>query len=78
MRHLEIDYERFGNGRASDSDPADLRDEGDSYIGNGWGIFDSCALAALMSVIVLLLGAAIFLPMSMEGLAAADPSLWPW
>ena len=76
MRHLELEYDTLGSGRLLNGIRSEQRLEDNSYIGNGWGILDSCALAAILSVIVGLLGAAIFLPMPMgEALAAAGPAL---
>ena len=76
MRHLELEYDVLGAARLPESNRGKQRGEDRSYIGNGWGILDSCALAAILSVIVGLLGAAIFLPMPMgEALAAAGPAL---
>jgi hypothetical protein len=73
MSHLEIGYDVLSSDRLHNSNRGV---EGDSYIGNGWGMLDSCALAGLLSVIVGLLGAAIFLPMPMsEVLVAAGPAL---
>jgi hypothetical protein len=76
MRHLQFEYDALSSDRLGNSNVREHRMEGDSYIGNGWSILDSCALAGLLSVIVGLLGAAIFLPMPMgEVLAAAGPAL---